>query len=136
MSLSGKGPMPSVKSLVERCGNSVGWQRLLYRVGLLGAPEGQARAPASHYKGGSLQKMGLPPGAAAAAADSFVWLAEQDELAAERVLMLMRLLGGGGVPTRAIGGAMWELQRYMSCGGPVLGAKHMRCKCAGGEWTC
>ena len=50
-----------------------------------------------------LQKMGLPPGTSAAAADSFVWMAEQDELVTERVLMLMRLLGGGVVPTRAMG---------------------------------
>jgi hypothetical protein len=41
-----------------------------------------------------LQKMGLPPGTAAAAADSFVWMSEQDKLATERVLMLMRM----GVP--------------------------------------
>ena len=34
-----------------------------------------------------MKKMGLPPGTAAAAADSFVWMAEQDELAVERVLM-------------------------------------------------
>ena len=62
--------------------------------------------------------MGLPPGTAAAAADSSVWLAEQDELVAERVLVLMRLLGGGRVPARAVGGAVRELQalqRYVGC---------------------
>ena len=56
-------------------------------------------------------------------ADPFVWLAEQDELqlAAERVtvLMLMRLLGGGRVPARAVGGAVRELQRYVGCGEPL-----------------
>jgi hypothetical protein len=62
-------------------------------------------------------------------------MAEQDELAAERVLMLMRLLGGGGVPARAVGGAVRELQRYVGCGDPVLETKHMRCKCAKEEWT-
>ena len=72
-----------------------------------------------------LHKMGLSRGTAAAAADSFVWLAEQDELATERVLMLMRLLGGGGVPARAVGGAVRELQRYVGCGEPVLETKHM-----------
>jgi hypothetical protein len=77
-----------------------------------------------------LQKMGLPPGTVAAATDSFVWMAEQDELATERVLMLMRLLGGGGVPARAVGGAVRELQRYVGCGDPVLQTKHTRCKCA------
>ena len=35
--------MPSVKSLVERCGKAVGWQRLLYRLRLLSAPEKEAR---------------------------------------------------------------------------------------------
>ena len=64
-----------------------------------------------------------------------MWLAEQDELAAERVLMLMRLLGGGGVPARAVGGAVRELQRYVGCDGPMLETKHMRCKCAKGEWA-
>ena len=63
-----------------------------------------------------LQKMRLP---ASARADScycssrcinFVWLAEQDELAVERMLILMWLLGGGGVPARAVGGAVRELQ--------------------------
>ena len=79
----------------------------------------------------------LSPGTAAAAIDSFVWLAEQGELAAERVVMLMRLLGGGGVPTRAVGGAraVRELQRYVGCGEPLLETKHMRCKCAEEEWT-
>ena len=46
-----------------------------------------------------------------------MWLTEQDELAAERVLMLMRLLGGGRVPARAVGGAVRELQRYVGCAG-------------------
>ena len=59
--------------------------------------------------------MGLPPGTAAAAADSFVWMAEQGGLAAERVPMLMRLLGGGGVPARAVTvNMLGELQRYVS----------------------
>ena len=81
--------------------------------------------------------MGLPPGTAAAAADSFVWMAEQDELAVERVLMLMRLLGGGGVPARAVGGAVSELQKYVGCGEPVLETKHMRCSCEqDGESDC
>ena len=70
-----------------------------------------------------LQKMGLPSGTAAATADSFVWMAEQDELAAERVLMLIRLLGGGGRPARAVGGAVRELQRYVGCDEPVLETK-------------
>ena len=34
--------------------------------------------------------------------------------------MLMRLLGGGGVPARAIGGAVGEQQRYVGCGEPML----------------
>ena len=77
--------------------------------------------------------MGLPVGTAAAAADSFVWMAEQDELAVERILMLMRLLGGGGVPARAVGGAVRELQKYVGCGEPVLETKHMRCSCVEDE---
>ena len=54
----------------------------------------------------------------------------------ERVLMLMRLLGGGGVPARAALSrrAVRELQRYVGCGEPVLAlepeAKHMSCKCS------
>ena len=43
--------------------------------------------------------------------------------------MLMRLLSGGGVPARAVGGAVRELQRYADCGEPVLETKHTRCKC-------
>lgn len=82
-----------------------------------------------------MKKMGLPPGTAAVGADSFVWMAEQDELAVERILMLMRLLGGGGVPARAVGGAVRELQRYVGCGQPVLETKHMRCKCEQEQWT-
>jgi hypothetical protein len=35
--------MPSVKSLVERCGKAVGWQRLLYRMRLLSVRVGEAR---------------------------------------------------------------------------------------------
>ena len=105
--------MPSVKSLVERCGKAVGWQRLLYRLRLLSTPEGEARRICQPLRRAFLKKMGLPPGTAAAAADSFVWMAEQDELAVERVLMLMRLLGGGGVPARAVGGAVRELQKYV-----------------------
>ena len=78
------------------------------------------------------QKTELPPGTsrAAATADSFVWMAEQDEQATERVLMLMRLLGGEGVTARAVGGAVRELQRYVGCGEPVLETKHTRCECA------
>ena len=62
-------------------------------------------------------------------------MAEQDELAAERVLMRMRLLDGGGVPARAVGGVVRELQRYVGCAELVLETKHMRCKCAREEWT-
>ena len=98
---------------------------------------GEGDLPATEEGLQFLQKMGLPPGTAAAAANSFVWLAGQDELATERVLMLMRLLGGGGVPARAVGGAVGELQRYdiVGSGEPVLEAKHMRCKCVNEEWT-
>ena len=39
------------------------------------------------------------------------------------------------MPARAVGGAVRELQRYVSCGEPVLETKHMRCKCANEEWT-
>ena len=40
--------MPAVKSLAERCGKAVGWQRLLYRLKLLSVPEGEAhRQPPS-----------------------------------------------------------------------------------------
>ena len=127
--------MPSVKPLVERLSKAVGWQRLLYRVKLLSIPGEVVRRVCQPLRRAFLQKMGLPPGTAAAAAGSFVWLAEQDELAAERVLMLMRLLGGGGMPARAVGGAVRELQRYVGCGEPVLQTKHMRCKCAQEEWT-
>ena len=49
-----------------------------------------------------LQKMRLTPGTAAETTDSFVWLAEQGELATERVPMLMRLLGVERVPARAV----------------------------------
>ena len=113
----------------------MGWQRLLYRLKLLSVPEGEARKICQPLRRAFLQKMGLPPGTAAAAADSYVWMAEQDELAVERVLMLMRLLGGGGVPARAVGGAVRELQRYVGCGEPVLETKHMRCKCSSREWS-
>ena len=64
-----------------------------------------------------------------------MWMAEQDELAVERVLMLMRLLGGGGILARAVGGAVRGLQRYVGCGEPVLETKHMRCKCSSREWS-
>ena len=127
--------MPSVRSLVEMCGKAVGWQRLLFRTKLLSVPGEEVRRVCQPLRRAFLQKMGLPPGTAAAAADSFVWMAEQDELATERVLMLMRLLGGGGVPARAVGGAVRELQRYVGCGDPVLETKHMRCKCSKEEWT-
>ena len=40
----------------------------------------------------------------------------------------MRLLGGGVVPTRAVGAAVKEQQRYVGCAKPVLETKHMRCK--------
>ena len=70
--------MPSVKSLVERCGKAVGWQRLLYRMRLLSVPVGEARRICQPLRRAFLQKMGLPPGTASAAADSFVWMAEQD----------------------------------------------------------
>ena len=84
---------------------------MLYRLRLLSVPEGEARKICQSLRRAFLQKMGLPPGTAAATADSYVWMSEQDELAVERVLMLMRLLGGGGVTTRAVGGAVRELQR-------------------------
>ena len=122
--------MPSIKSLVERCGKAVGWQQVLYRLRLLSVPERQARKVCQPLRRAYLQKMGLPAGTAAAAADSYVWMAEQDELAVERVLMLMRLLGGGGVPAKAVGGAVRELQRFVGCGEPVLETKHMKCSCA------
>ena len=35
--------MTLVKSLVERCGQAVGWQRLLYRLRLLIVPQVEAR---------------------------------------------------------------------------------------------
>ena len=127
--------LPTVRALVERCGTAVGWQRLLYRLRLLSVPEGEARRVCQPLRKAFLKKMGLPPGTAAAAADSFVWMAEQDELAVETVLMLMRLLGGEGVPARAVGGAVRELQRFVGCGQPVLETKHMRCKCEQGQWT-
>ena len=76
---------------------------------LLSVPEGVVRRICQPLRRAFLQKMGLSPGTAAAAADFFVWLVDHDELAAERVLMLMRLLGGDGVPTRAVGGAVREL---------------------------
>ena len=50
------------------------------------------------------QTTGTPSaGTEAVAADSFVWLAEQDELAAEMVMMLIRLLGGGGGASKGSG---------------------------------
>ena len=101
--------MPSVKSLVGRCGKAVGWQRLLYRMRLLSVPEGEARRICQPLRRVFLQKTGLPPGTAAAAADSFVWLAEQDEMASERAL---RLLGGGGVPVRAVDGHTTTIMHY------------------------
>ena len=82
-----------------------------------------------------MEKMGLPPGIAAVAADSYVWMAERDEFAVETVLTLMRLLGGGDVPARAVGGAVRELQRYVGCGEPVLETTHMRCRCSSREWS-
>ena len=127
--------MPSLKPLVEMCSKAVGWQRLIYRTKLLHVSGEGVMKICQPLRRAFLQKMGLPPGTAAAAADSFVWMAEQDELATERVLMLMRLLGGGGVPARAVGGAVRELQRYVGCGDPVLETKHMRCKCVEEEWT-
>ena len=105
---------------------------------LLSVPGGEAREVYQPLRWAFLQKMGLPPGTAAAAADSLVWLAGQGELAVERVervLVLMRLLGGSGVPARAVDGAVGALQRYVGCGEPVLEAKHMRCNCAGEEWA-
>ena len=105
--------MPSVKSTVERCGKTVEWQRLLYRMRLLSVPVGEARRICQPLRRAFLQKMELPLGTVAAAADSFVWLAEQDELATEMAFMLMRLLDGGGVPARAVDGAVRELQRYV-----------------------
>ena len=87
--------MSSMESLVEMCGKAVGWQRLLYRMKLLSVPVGGAKRICQPLRRAFLQKMGLSPGIAAATTDSFVWLAEQDELAPKRVLMLMRLLGGG-----------------------------------------
>ena len=101
--------MASVKPLMEMCGKAVDWQRLLYRMRLLSVPVGRARRICQPLRKAFLQKMGLPPGTAAAAADSFVWMTEQDELAAKRVLMLIRLLGGDGVPARAVDGAVREL---------------------------
>ena len=64
-------------------------------------------------------------------------MAEQNELAVEKVPMLMRLLGAKGVPARAMGGAVHvrELQRYVGCGEPVLETKHMRCECSSREWS-
>ena len=57
-------------------------------MGLLSVPEGVVREICQPLRTAFVQKMGLPPGTAAAAADSFVWLAEQDEQASERVLLL------------------------------------------------
>ena len=51
------------------------------------------------------------------------------------MLMVMRLLGGGGTQARAVGGAVRELQRYVGCGEPVLETKHMRCKRSSSEWS-
>ena len=128
--------MPSAKPLVEMCSKAVGWQRLLYRTKLLSVSGEEVRRICQPLRRAFLQKVGLPPGTAAATVDSFVWMAEQDELATEKVLMLTRLLGGGGVPARAVGGAVRELQRYVGCSEPVLETKHMRCKCAEEEeWT-
>ena len=62
-------------------------------------------------------------------------MVEQDELAVERVRMLMRLQGGGGIPSRAVGGAVSELQRYVGREEPVLETTHMRCKCSSREWS-
>ena len=41
--------MPSVKSLVERCGKAVGWKRLLYRLRLLSVPGGGQGRSVSHW---------------------------------------------------------------------------------------
>ena len=54
--------MLAVKSLVERCGRAVGWQRLLCRLKLLSVPEGEARKICQPMRRAFLQKMGLPPG--------------------------------------------------------------------------
>ena len=114
---------------------AVGWQRLLYRTKLLSVSGEDRRRICQLLRRSFLQKMGLPLGTVAATTDSFVWMAEQDGLATERALMLMGLLGGGGVPAKAVGGAVRELQRYVGCGEPVLETKHMRCKCAKEEWA-
>ena len=77
-------------------GKAVGWQKLLFRLRLLSVPGAKAREICQPLRRAILKKLGLPPGTAAAA-DSYVWMAEQDELAAERLLMLMRMMGGVGV---------------------------------------
>ena len=51
--------MPSVKSLVERCGKAVGWKRLLYRMRLLSVPMGEARWICQPLRRAFLQKMGI-----------------------------------------------------------------------------
>ena len=88
--------MPPVKSLVERRGIAVGRQRVEYRLKLLGMPVGETGGTCQPLRRAFLKKMGLPLGTATAATDSFVWLAEQDELAVDRVRTLARLLGEGG----------------------------------------
>ena len=81
--------MPSVKPLVEMCNKAVGWQTLLYKTKLLSVSGEEVRRICQPSRRAFLQKMGMFPGTAAAAANSFVWIAEQVELATERVLMLM-----------------------------------------------
>ena len=64
--------MPSVKPLVEMCSKAAGWQRLIYRTKLLSVSSEEVRKICQPLRKAFLQKMGLPPGIAAAAADSFV----------------------------------------------------------------
>ena len=126
--------MPPVKSLVERCGKAVGWQRMLYRVRLLTIPVGKVRVICQPLRRAVLAKVGLPPGTAGAAADSFVWMAEEDELAAERIIMLMKMLGADGVAGKAMGGSVRKLQRFSGSGRPVLETKLMQCTCVHKGW--
>ena len=84
-----------------------------------------------------LAKVGLHPGAAGAAVDTMVWLAADDEIVRERVVLLVRLLQSGGVVQMALEGAIQELQRYVGVEAPVLETAAMKCgcekKCVGGK---
>ena len=91
-----------------RVATGVGWARLKYRLTFVYAWPKRVELACAALKKAVLGRVGMHPGAAKAAVETMVWMSGAQEISVERILMLLKLLSGGGVVGAGVEGSIQQ----------------------------